>query len=487
MKNRLNKILLFCSGKMLKSKNSKYQFILALCLVGTVESIWEPYSISKIAELNKKAAHLSSSQIQNNAELSNEVIALRDDWNALIPLSGIFPEVYFRLGRSLLLSSLIEQPEDSKVRLLCESLKALQQAAQKSPHNPLFQIAWADLEGHLPMTEVTCEQHDVTLASSRPRLNPTQRLELAQQLAPFSVTDLYFAALAHLGLGEKQEALQLLRLNAEINPYFKDEQRGYVFQLIETQEDLESALPRRYPELIPWLDHFSTQRAEDLTAWHETFEAAVKDALKELATRLSSGELTRPQYATFLKVLANRPFNQHSEKLRKHFDRMLSGIYSDEGEARLANWLRKRQDLNRIDVLKSLISDDTAPQESMLYNWMSDANHRQASLDHLGRVLGLYLPADAHVKLIMLESASGGSKIRPDEIEVLLSPDNTRFFKDKQAKVEHLQRDGKDLLVIETEAQDARFVKIHYTGASQTALFGNELDQLIQVYGSETS
>jgi hypothetical protein len=376
----------------------------------------------------------------------------------------------------------VEQELDSRINSLCKALEYFEKAIVESPHKASYHIALADMESQIRNSTQLCNRN----IRKGHALNPKERLRLATLLAPNNVETNYFASVVHLASGDKATALALLRRNQETNPLFTEAQRNYTYRLVTTEEELAIALPNKFPEVAKWLHFFFNERPADYQAWHATFELALSGAVGELKERYGRGQIAYYDFSNFIKRISELPLSASSETVRRELDRVLAHIYDADGLNDWAQVLRERQKLARLPILKSLMKDDKSPRTSMLFGWVSDHEARTASLDYLGRVVGIYLPAEYALDMLILQS-SRTANLKPGNLELLASNDNLHFHViSNDIRADTIFLDGKEAIVFRfDEGHQFRFMKIRYKGAERQPNFVSTMQQLVQAYGRE--
>ena len=466
--------------------NLRMKFVTAIVflvsLAGITRSSWQLAVTATTAATKAQESLISGDEPRFVTQpLTEELRLVHASWEKAAAIAASIPEVEHQLGRATLVLSLAEPSGNKKIELFCRSLRHFQNAALKSPHNPRYQIAWADIASQMRIADV-CER-ELGSAQLRSPLDAKQRLAWAQELAPYSVVDLYLGALVYLGMGEKDKGLELLRLNQEINPHFTKAQRDYTYRLITSEDELNTALPRRYPEIVSWIWHFSTNREHDYLAWRLTFARALDEAITEVKERFAAGKIPSETYALFIKNINSLPLVAASQPLRQRLDEILANIYEVEDNQWWAAVLREREGLIRLPLLKSLIADDKFPDKTMLFGWVPDEEPRRTELDVLGHSLGLYVPRGQVPRLLVLQSMSASARLKENEIEILWSGDNLNYHPLSAKKIETDIVDGRETIVIRFDRADFRYLKIRYLGSSRTSRFINRFCDLVQVYG----
>lgn len=457
-------------------------FAFAISLAGLLQSGWE-VALSRALEHVKQDSSFTSVE-DNKAflkkSLDEEISELYSGWAGMARYAALSPEVDYSFGRASLLLSLLTVNRSEKLSLYCQALAAFKSAAAHSPNNPRYHIALADVEGQFRgASDYFCPEQP-----SKSTLSPAERLRHAQALAPYSTVDLYLAAVVYLGLNMKDDALRLLRLNQEINPSFTEDQRRYAYRLVSSQNDLHVALPRRYPEVLLWIAFFSRERESDYLLWRETFEQALMEAVTELQGRFRRGELGEEAYSRFLKSISALPLVASSTLLQRELDMIQADVYAAEGAEVWADVLHARSELERLPVLKSVIADDRQPKQTMLFNWAADAEVNRASFDSLGHSLGIYLPQDMVLSLLILQSSDSSARIKTNELEILASKDNFDYHPlstDGHLRTEIV--DGRETLVFDFPTNDFRYLKLRYLGSNRSPRFTNSFANLLQAYG----
>jgi hypothetical protein len=456
-----------------------------ISLLGIIFGIWD-YAVQRtLSSIEDEAAILAGKVPQYHPlSAADEVSRLFSQLQSLGKYANTFPDVAFSLGKANLVKSLHAQSMNERVSLFCDALSSFQGATQSSPHNPRYQIAWADVQAQLPSAEVVCPGLGATLRSSGTQLSTAERLAWAEELAPFSTTDLYLSSIVYLSLGLKDKALSLLRLNQEINPSFTNEQRDYTYNLVNTQEELLLAMPPHYPEILSWIWYFSRNRESDYLLWKDSFVTSLNQAITELQTRFRQGKITPDAYSGYLKSINALPLIPASEVLRSRLDDLMANIYEVEGNTFWSGVLAKRQMLSRLRVLKALVVDDKQPGSTMLFGWVPDSEPRSAEIDVLGRSVGIYLPRGNQLQMLVLQSTTLSEGLDKKSLEVLYSNDNQSFHPlNIGDQIASGVVDGKETLVITFPQANFRYLKLRYLGSNREPRFANRFSDLIQAYG----
>lgn len=409
--------------------------------------------------------------------------ALYKDSNSLLNKTPNNPEAWFLKGRIALMLALASNSvsQTQSLTSLCSAWQSFKRAAELSPRNPSYQIAWADAEAQLKNPKLLCNV-------SNSGLDPLQRLAWAKRLAPNSTTELYLSALVHLAIGDKQEALRVFRSLQEMDPNFTSSQRDYVYRQVKTEQDLRTAAPAKFPGIVHWINYFASERPHEFLAWRASFAEAVDGAITELEDRLRKEKLSQQNFSNFIKMINYLPITTTTEHLRRRLDAVLARLYVREGEAKWAEMLRYRMSLMRVPVLKALIADDKVPSNTMLFGWTSDRETNTAFFDYLGHSLGLYLPRGYSPTLLILETTEPGVRLGERDLELLFSHDNLEFFPlQERGEAKTFLVDGRERMVIELERADFRYLKVRYRGANRKPRFSNKMSELVQVYGRQLS
>lgn len=460
--------------------------IFSVSLFGFLHSGWEVLVARSFSKINSEAGFLSEKSPRYlTRSADEEMTELYAHWEKLDRLARVHPEIKHQLGRAALARSVSAKNTDKKIALFCEAREHFRQAALRSPHNATYQVSWADVDTQLRNPEKICPQFSKTSTSPSP-LSPPERLQLAQNISPFSTIDLYLAAIVYLRGGDRNKALSLLRTNQEINPHFTKAQRAYTYNLVRSEQELTVAIPRRYPEVLGWIWHFSREREADYIDWRDTFVSAVEDALLDVRARFKEGKINSRDYSTYIKSIHSIPLVADSEQLRRNLDGLLANIYEVEGNPDWAKVLKYRQELIRIPVLKSLIGDDKLPKQTMLFGWVPDFEQRRAELDVLGRSIGIYLPLGHRMHMLILESLQSSTQIDEKALELMFSQDNLTYYPlSITDSVTTKLIDGRENMVITFDQADFRYLKIRYLGSNRVPKFSNRFSRLIQVYGEK--
>ncbi|MCB0358311.1 MAG: hypothetical protein KDD44_01700 [Bdellovibrionales bacterium] len=467
-------------------KRSTLAVVIIVSLLGLVQTIGgslASYFASR-AQAAAMALQESDSSFSNNS-LERDILELHRSWGQAEPFAEFKPDAFQALGRSAMLMAGIGSDYDQKIYFLCQALRYFADAVQASPLRPDFHIALADLQYQLPHASRLCGGLPFDADAMQ---SPEARLNYAVELAPQSVEDSYNASVVYLTAGNKHAALKLLRHNQETNPLFTDAQRDYVFRFITSETDLRVGIPRTYPEILSWIYHFYYDQPNEYRRWRSTFEDALVDSLRELESRREDHRIDAAYFSSFLKNIAALPLAATSPKLRPRLDQVLATIYQAEGNSAWGELLARRAERDRLPVLKSIIIDDLSPLRTMLFAWRPDEEYRTASLDSLGRSIGVFVPEGSIPTMLVLESQTGGSRLRTTELELLGSNNNLRFHSlENSGTWQSYLIDGREVFVFEFTSSPTRFLKIRYTGAERQPKFFNRFDRLIQVYGETQS
>ena len=457
-------------------------FILLLLasVIGLVFSILQfvSYSLTYRAE-SEVGALIGATSTYSSSAIETDARLIFRNWEKVQGLSFFNPDSLYSYGRAATMMSSLQDSFDDKISYICKAYESYFRATKKSPFNAKFQIARADIETQVPHVFKFCG-----IESDREaKLTAVQRLDYAVGLMPFGGVETYLAAIVYAANGKKNKALNLLRQNRELNPHFTLAQRDYVYQFVSTRSDLEAAISRRYPDVINWINHFYINRKGDFESWFPVFEAALDEAVEDLVLR-EQQRADEVNSEAFIKAVAHTPVVLRSNLLRAKLDGYLAGIYRKEGKREWSDFLKRRAELIRIPVLKSYISDDLKPGSTMLFGWLRDHEERVAALDHLGRALGIYVPEKNRVKNLVLQSVDARAGLNEDSIKLLVSSDNLIFHELKSGfTTSKLLVEGKEVLVVEFDNSNFRFLKIRYSGTERRPKFINNLESLVQVYG----
>ena len=460
--------------------------ILVVSLFGLSAGIRSGASRLKLASIKSEAKFTAARSPEFQLRTADEETEnFRSKLEELAASSNL-PSISYELGKAYLLQSIhLPQPAD-KLVLYCGALKYFARAAAQSPHNPSYQISWADIQTQLSSVELSCPELFSELFSQSPSiraLDPAQRLAWAIRLAPLNTAGLYLASLVYLRQGNKPTALDLLRRDQEINSSFSEEQRQFAYRLVETGDDLNLALPRRYPQILFWIAHFAYQRESDYLLWKPLFVQALNEALTELEFRFRQGGLAPELFAQYLKNVAKLPLVASTDLVRRRLDSALGDIYEIEGNTKWAELLRRRQALTRLGVLKALI-DDKRPESTMLFGWTLDDEPRRTAFDVLGRSFGVYIPQKTMPRLLVLQTDSSSSALTQQSIELMFSENNLDYHQlDIKNSFTEVLVDGRQTIVINLPEEGFRYLKVRFLGSSREPRFTNSYAELLQIYG----
>ena len=418
--------------------------------------------------------------------LREEASDLHSMWQRALSVGGtLSPETHYKSGRAALVAAFSNHKIEDKARLVCEAYRSFRRAARRAPRQTQYQIAWADVAAQLKNPQKVCPQLISDWQEKREvYFDPLERLRWATSLSPFGLNELYMAAVTYLGMGQKNEALSLLKTSQEFNPFFSKEQKIFTYDLVTKREELELALPNSYPEILSWVSYFEKQRQADYENWKEVFASGLDRALDRLESRFHKRSLSETDYAEYTKKLSKISLSKISEPLRNRFDSMLANVYEIEGNSKWASLLKKRKNLRRIPVLKSAAVQHKKLQSQMLGAWLPDETEKIEVLDQRKKTLGIYIPEGFEAILLVLENSRARGMLDAREIEILFSEDNLSYYPYHMAERMSSQSvDGKQVIASDLKGIPFRYLKLRYSGEEGSTIFANALTSLIQVYG----
>jgi hypothetical protein len=420
---------------------------------------------------------LSNPALVQNPAAKNEsakAIALWEKARAIWPAASESP---FDLAQSLLSFSQLYSGSEQENGLLCAALRSFDEARLKSPHRPIFHIAWTDLQVQIHDRGLSCSG-----LGEKPAL--LQALDWARELAPLSINDLYWGAFVHLALDQREEAFRMLRRNQETNPFFTDEQRQYLFGLVKSERDLELLLPQRYPQVLTWIQYYEQNQPAEFDAWSEAFSRALTASLDDLEERSAGAEYSVELFGQQIKNVSASPIVLRNETLRRRLDALLAKIYAGEEEQPWARYLAGRAAADRVPALKAVLLDDRHPERDMLARWFHDLSSSNAALDYLGHTLGVYIPQGAQLTSIQINSPRAAPLFASDALRLLVSDDNLAYEPLTSGfAINQHQIDNRIKVVVTFTEWDHRFLKIVYTGSNQRPKFYGPLASLLEVFG----
>ncbi|MCC6221660.1 MAG: hypothetical protein IT291_10515 [Deltaproteobacteria bacterium] len=472
------------------TKRASLQFaILLICLLGIVESTYTAYANELQKNVVDKAAVLGNSRTSFDKDsLDEQVTELVRLSSNLAAYASLMPEAHYMLGRALLSSLTTESETKSQSEFLCRAFLHFKKATQLSPNTSRYHIAWANISAILRSPRNLCAQdviEDIKTDVFAEKLPPRQRVKLALGLSPFSTTDLYLGALAFLSMGDRHQALDIMRLYQQINPYLTKAQQNYIYQLVNSKQDLKAAVARTYPAITRWVWHFESFRPVDYRNWNSVFEDAVDASITDLIDRHLLNKLPRENFSSYIKQIGSLSIANSSEKLRKQLDAILEDLYEEDGSVEWSSLLSQRKVLSKPRTLKSVLAQDDNPKSNMLYAWLADVDNRVAELDIRARTIGFFLPADFSLELLTLENSLTGNHLDTNSIALLASDDNLRYHSiTSDTRIESYMVDGKQKLAIHFPPSEFRYLKVNYNGTNQKAKFKNSLHTLARVFGT---
>ncbi|MCB0322665.1 MAG: hypothetical protein KDD69_03795 [Bdellovibrionales bacterium] len=452
------------------------------CLLGMGQSGVELLGHRLSSSAETSAQTISAERpLYDRSSLRSDFEVLIRKWERATHFSPWDSEVTQSLARARL-ASLPTLPLAERPNAVCASLRDLRSAVQRSPQEAALHVAIADIEALAPSWRTLCE-----IDAAEPFTSTSERLRWVQVLAPFSVTEQYLSAVVYLALGEKEDALDLLRKNQEINPYFSQAQREFTYRLIENEGQLQTALPKKYPEITYWIKHYARQQPAALERYGAVFLGALREAVTDLVARYRSGQLPVRPFGQYLKNIRHLPLVEADPGLIATLDQMLIDVYRAEGNAWWADVLRRQTSSTRIPILKTMLADDHAPGSRMLYGWTTDLETRSAALDEPSQSAGIFLPDGYLPDFLVLQTSESDGRLDPSELDLLGSRDNERFHPFLPRSTPSVGSvDGKATLLLELPPTDFRYFKIHYRGNAKRARFSAPLAELFELYGRPT-
>lgn len=461
-----------------------FLFIFTVILTGL--SAFKLYATSAAS----LAAELTQSQFSNyltrtsstEKELAKEVFR---HWNSISDFSSLDSRINFGKGKAALLSFPFAANITGKTSILCEAYQDFSKAVLQDPANATYNIALADIQVQLPHVEQTCNPHIDNMHFIPPVLSATERLDYAVSLGPYRVYNLYQAALVFAGVGNKKKALQLLRRDEELNPYFYSAQRNYLQQLVTSEAELQEALPRRFPSIVNWVNDFSVYRPNDFKRWRKSFGKALHDSVIELEERFSKRKITADDYLRYLLAIRSLTLSNLNEETRIELDLQLTNLWPKFGKHKWAKFLKSRSNLKRIPILKSISHRDYTPLSSSLSNWHPDDSLEIVALDQPSQSLGIFIPPSNSLRVLLLSPGNPGTKIKKPELAIFASNSNGNYLPvTKSCHIDSFLIGNRHVFAIQLPEKHFTFYKIHYKGSSWNERYSNTFADLIQGYGS---
>lgn len=454
--------------------------ILLLSAIGLTEatdSLRRELALTQTEEEAREILSSSSKRLQFTAD--ERVAQVVESWQAVADKFPSTPEALTGLARAHLAASARAVEFPKRIEHLCRSLVNLSEALAKSPSSARLQISLADIKTQIPQPAQSCPEQ-IQSASISP-LSADQHLKRALKLEPYNTTILYLSAGVYRALGQKEKSLGLLRKVQEISN-MSSAQREYTYAMVDTQQDLEVALPRKYPEIISWYSHFERERPYQLQNWNDTFIAGFRDALGELKSRLRTGIVSPEEYGRFVIHLSRQNAISNSDTLRKEIDEILSVAYQLTGKPEWSKVVARRAEMNRIPIAKSVVARDKTPRSTMLSHWIADDQHVEHSLDSRGGSLGLFVPPNRTLRMLVIESGQGAPRIAPESLELFASEDNKEFVSlERSYEAEDYTVEGVQNIVFTFHKAPFRYLKI-VSNASSKRHFRAPLSRLLQAF-----
>lgn len=360
---------------------------------------------------------------------------------------------------------------------LCEGVTQLTQSLSRMPHSAESYVLLLEMFAHLH-GEVDCTEK-VSFSFSN-------ALAAVQRQASVDTTLLYRSGIAALGLGDAEQGLGLISKAQALDPGFSTEQKSFLFDLVYNRADLKTSLVAAYPALRDWVEYFYTKRRYSFDLWQQEFVAATHHAVSDLDQRFGSGRIELASLSSALKDIATLAPTYLDDSLRKRLDVILQRIYAIEGASRWSAFIDERSRLQRVPVLKGIITDDRDARAQQLYGWLSDTASHIAAFDMLGNAIGLYIPKNWSASYILVQGKVGSRVEKDLALDVWVSQDNTNYYPVKlDQPVQQLTVDGIDRLVIPARSLTTPYVKIRYRGSNQNPQLVNSYASLVEVYGAE--
>ncbi len=366
------------------------------------------------------------------------------------------------------------QNKTKETGYLCNSREHIDRALELSPHRGPYYVFKGELETTITKVNASCGED----------IESGRYLKTALEIGPFDTTSLFHAATAAIDLGDRKLALDLFRRVQEVDPFFTDEQREFVYQLVTTKEELKLALPALYPGVVFWINYFSKNRLADYTSWKDVFKETLATAISNLDERFRQGKVNGEHFSQFIRNVSLLPLVNEADNIRRRVDRILTIFYQMDGHLRYAEFLQARTHLSRVPVLKSEISKDYSPESQMLSGWFPDSSLKKTSFDVLGRSIGVFFPNDWSKDFLVLQNSPGNRIDKDLQFELYASSDNTHYHRYVPTrKPENFLANGTGHVIFYLNDFPFRYLKINYTGSNQEAKVVNALADLIEVYG----
>ncbi len=393
------------------------------------------------------------------------------------------PEALIGLAKAHLAASARQLSFPDRIEHLCTTYQNLTKAAQRSPHSARLQISLADIKSQIKNPNQSC--HSIASKNKKEagsnQLTAEAHLQRAIQLEPFNTNTLYLAAVVYRAMDRKDESLELLRKVQEISP-MTAAQREYTYNLVKTERELQLGMPKKYPEIISWYSHFERQRPYELQQWNATFVESFRTALGELKSRLRDKKISQEEYGRFVIHLSRQTAISTSDSLRKEIDEILSVVYQIAGKTEWSQVLAMRARMSRIPVAKAALSSDKTPRSTMLYHWVSDEQHLVRSLDSRSGSLGLFVPPNRTMRMLVIESGQGAPRVDPESLELFVSEDNKEFLPiSGNIESRTFSVDGVHNIVFTFDKTPFRYLKI-VSNASGSRRFNAPLSRLLQAF-----
>ncbi len=454
--------------------------ILILCALGLYEVTQEFQRQLALSTAEEKADNILSSSTQRLQYTADERVGLvLQTWQDVADDFPSTPDALIGLARAHLAASARELTFPARIEHLCSTLVNLSSAAAKSPSSARLQISLADIKSQITDPSRSCPEQ--TQAAILSPLSAEQHLERALKLQPFNTSIMYLAASVYRALDQKEKSLVLLRKVQEISSMSRA-QRDYTYAMVESQRELEVALPRKYPEIISWYSHFERNRPYQLQSWNDTFVAGFQEALNELKTRLRSGVVSPEEYGRFVIQISSQTAISTSDMLRKEIDGILSVAYQLLGKTEWSQILARRSRMERIPIAKSFLQSDKTPRSTMLSHWVADDQHLERYLDSRGGSIGLFVPPNRTLRMLVIESGEGAPRVAPESLELFASEDNREFVSlQRNFEAEAFSVDGVQNIVFTFEKAPFRYLKI-VSNASGRRQFRAPLSRLLQAF-----
>ncbi len=186
-----------------------------------------------------------------------------------------------------------------------------------------------------------------------------------------------------LELGDKLRSLELMRQSQELQESGSPVHANLALNMITTADELAAALPRRYPQIGPWLRHFRSRISKLDPIWNTTLENGLLESLEHLKLDWETKKISAIKLKAASEELYPYSLLLGSNSTRRVLDFLLAESNNKLGERSAAIFFRRKSSLLEVPILlavfRGLSFDD--PTNKMIYSWKSPAADFQVKLD----------------------------------------------------------------------------------------------------------